>query len=143
MDPQATVDTVLNALLALAGAIITTFVIPLIVKQGHVADGKLDQQVRDTLYPGLTQALNYAAGQIRAGQDPVNLPLAVQSTEGQRIVSAAANYVEQHFPDALKWFDIQRGALERMLTARMGQSDPTPAAAAPAVAVAAAATKGA
>lgn len=121
MDP-ATIDSVVNALLALAAAAVMAFVVPLIRKQGQVADGKLSEQARDTLYPILLKAIAFARAQLPADAAP------------GAVVSKAADYTQAGAADALTRLGVTNDHLENMLTARL--ADPVPPA--PTVVVAAA-----
>lgn len=118
MEPS-TLEQVLSAVAALAIAVITGFVIPLIRKQAQVADAKLTQQQRDALYPALQYAVDFARGLV--GNDSA---LKEASAEKQKahVVNVAAGYVRSKLPDTLDKLGVTDEALKEMLSARLQTS---------------------
>jgi len=118
MEP-ATIEIVVNAIVGLATVILTAIVAPLLLKQVKVADGKLDQQSRDVLYPILLNAISY--GQAKALGDPQAAALSIAALQ-EHVVGVATGFARQHAGETLAALGVTDEALRRMLLARLQQA---------------------
>lgn len=114
MDP-ANFSTLVQAIVAVATMIITTLVAPWLLKQGRIADGKLDDQQRQILYPALNYAIAYAASISGLGSPELT---ALQDDAKGRLIDKAVGYIKLQIPGVLEQLGVTEDGLRRLLESR-------------------------
>lgn len=111
-----TIQAIVTAIFGLATTFLTVIVAPIVLKQAKVADGKLDQQARDALYPALQYAISYAQAKLTGDQ---NAQLAASDQLKQHAVSLGRGYIKAKLPDALERLGVTDAALDDLLLSRL------------------------
>lgn len=114
MDP-ANFATLMQTVGAIVMAIVTGFVIPLLLKQARIADGKLSEQQRAILYPALNYAIAYAAS--ISGLGSPELTALADDAKG-RLIDKAVGYIKLQIPGVLEELEVTEDGLRRLLESR-------------------------
>lgn len=113
---QATVATIVTALVGLATTFITVILAPIALAQFKIQSGKLNEQARNVLLPAIQYAISYAKSQIT--KDPADASpeqLAISLAQAKAI---ALNYLKPKVKDALARLGVDDDALLEMIEAR-------------------------
>lgn len=122
MDSTALQEQIVQLVVIVLG-VATTYVLKivrdLLKKQGEVADGKLSEQARDRLYPGLINAVAYAQSLLSGNAQE---QLGASDKLKTEVVHQAATYIHTKFAETLEELGVTDQALEQMLRARLQQA---------------------
>lgn len=115
MEPTS-LEIIVQAIVGLATVVITTLVAPWLLKQGKIADERLNAEARDALYPALFAAIDYARGLLTQDEQ---VKLGASDALKAQAVRKAADYIERGFGKTLVQLGVTRARLEEMLQARL------------------------
>lgn len=114
---QATVETIVTALVGLATTFITVIVAPLVFAHFKIAAGKLSEQDRAIVLPAIQYAVSYAKSLI--SKDPADAKPEQLAASLAQLKGVALNYLKPKVGDALARLGIDDDQLLQMIEARI------------------------